>query len=230
MIIKATDAASSASVRPLPRTGRLDGAAARLAVVVPVELLELRREVESLRRQVEQGEGQIQELSTNVTRAYREGEAIGRKAGLKDADLSRAALLALLERGIERATAGFREDCRALERLAVTVAETGLERILDETPHAQALAGVVRRAVAGLELRSIVRVEVSPADFPEPDELVALATAVGRPDVETRTAAELQSGECRVKLLLGEMEVGPRQQWEQLRSLLVELAQPEAAP
>ncbi|MFI4973096.1 MAG: hypothetical protein ACHP84_00995 [Caulobacterales bacterium] len=228
-LIKAHEVASiSSKVRPLASPRRPPTLAAQ-DQVVPVELAALRREVESLSGRLSERTSEIERLRQDVSRAYREGEAEGRKAGLRELDKRRAEQLERLDAGIERAIDRFAQELASLERLAALVALEGLEKILgDPARYAELLAQVIRRQVDDLDANRILRIEVSSEDFDDPAQVHALATNIGRRGLDVQTTDDLGSGDCRIKLALGSLEVGIAHQWSRLKPSLAALAAPEA--
>jgi flagellar biosynthesis/type III secretory pathway protein FliH len=205
-------------------------AGSRPATVDP-ELVALREETDRLRRQVDQQRAEISGLRAQAEAAVREAEkqaeARGREAGLREAEDDSAKRLVRLESGVERAVAEFVQALSALERLAPELARQGLAAMLGaETDRPALVAAIVQRQLRRLEAQAVVRVEVSAADFPDEAALSALAHALGAPGVQIGAESGLFSGDCRVRLKLGTMEIGLNQQWERLDALLRDLSQP----
>src|SRR5262245_26143599 len=89
--------------------------------VINAEITALRREVETLSRQLADKTAETERLHDDVRRAFRDGEADGRKAGLQEADDSRQAALALLETGVETALDRFKTSMAGLENLSLAI-------------------------------------------------------------------------------------------------------------
>jgi flagellar biosynthesis/type III secretory pathway protein FliH len=227
-LIKAQDAAAMSvhirslfQVRPAPDEGPK----------VPVELSMLRQEVESLQASNKARTEEIERLRDDIGRAYREGEAEGRKAGLAQADQRRTEQFAIIKAGVSAALNRFGQEMESMEQLAVLVARQAMAKLLgDQNRHAELLAGLIRHQLEHLEAESVVAVLVSKADFGDADELLALSGSIGRADVEIRASDEVVAGDCRIKLTLGSLEVGPRQQWGRLSAILAALAEPGVEP
>ncbi len=131
--------------------------------------------------------------------------------------------------GVERALERFRAEVASLERLAPALAREALGRLLlDPSRQAELVIGALGKQIAQLDRKSIVRVEVSRADFPTPDALVGAVSALCHADIDIQPRDELERGECRIKLNLGEIDVGMGQQWAALSNLLGMLSEPEA--
>ncbi|HEV2818512.1 MAG TPA: hypothetical protein VGW40_14965 [Allosphingosinicella sp.] len=147
--------------------------------------------------------------------------AEGREAGRKEAADDGAEALARIEAAAERALALFADELGEMETLAALLARTCLERLLLAT---EARAVLVRELIAGqakaLDAEAIVRVSVSAADFPRAEGLEAVAASLGSRRCEIIAADELDSGDCRIALRLGTLEIGLGQQWGRLRAVL----------
>ena len=196
----------------------------------PGEVLALRRELGELAQRLGERDAELERLRESVQNAYREGETEGRKQGRQESDQRRADYLAALERGLDAACNRFSEDLRDLERLAVLVARESLAKILgDDESRKELLAEAIGSQLRRIEAGSVVAVQVSRADFPEPEELTRLADSLGGDRLALVATDELRAGECRIKLKLGALDVGLPQQWERLDRALQTLADTEAA-
>lgn len=218
---------SAVNVRPLSIPAPKPLAPKRTEPRIDPELVALRREAEVLRQDLAQRDEAIGGHDDAIDRAFRDGEAAGRMKGLTEADDGRAERIARLESTIERALQTFSEEVAALERLAGVLAVTGLEKVLgDPGDYAELLQRIVRMQIEKINGQAVLRIEVSPEDFPEPEALSRLGAASGRPEIAVVAVEALKAGDCRIKLLLGAIEVGVGQQWGQLRAILEASAEP----
>lgn len=200
------------------------------AQVVDVETVALRREIESLTKALRDRETEIDFLRGDLDRAFKAGEADGRASGLQEGAERGAAALKVLELGVDRALRAVSHDLSALERLAVQLALEGLSKVFgDASERAALVAEIIRKQVAELEAASIVRIDVAREDFADQAALRALAVSLGHPGLVLDATGELSSGDCRIKLILGGLEVGVDQQWSRLEAALEELAHPGVA-
>jgi len=225
-VIKSGVADSSDKVRPLPLEGR-----ARPIAVVDADRLRLQAELDSVVEQLRQRDAEIERLKVKITEEARAAEAKGYEAGLKAAADREAERVETLATAVRSATDAFAGDLASLQRLAPLLAAEGLERIVgDARVAAQLLEAAVLHAVDQLDADAIVRVDVAAADFADLSPLREAIAARAHRSVEVRYAANLEPGDCRIRLVLGELEVGLNQQWGRLSALLSEMASPEAAP
>lgn len=228
-VLKMEGMADAPNVRSL-RSAWGTAEAAPLPVAVNPELAALREDHERLSRQVEQQWAEIQTLRAQAETAFRQGEVQGREAGLREAEDNGAKRLCRLEEGIGHAVAEIVQALSALERLAPELARQGVVAMLGaESDRSALVTAIVRRQLKALKAQAVVRVEVSAADFPDDAALSALVQALGAQGVHLAAESGLVSGDCRIRLKLGTMEVGLNQQWEQLDSLLHDLSQPAGA-
>ena len=190
----------------------------------PVELTILRREIEALTRQAAERDADIQRLQDDVGRAFREGEAEGRKAGRAEADAGHEKALDALKGGLAEALDRYAERLSSLEGLAAVLAREALRRVLGASDAEAAFtARIIRQQVAGLEGASILRLEMPAGRF-EAEALEELVKATGRSGVEVVGAGDLEPGQCRIRLKLGALEVGVSQQLSALEGLLTRMA------
>jgi flagellar biosynthesis/type III secretory pathway protein FliH len=226
-IIKSREALTSAQVKPMRFAPRLVAAPASASAEEPridPEVLALRREAEDLRRRLDEQQTVMEALSARAEQAYAGGEQHGRKVALEEADDGRTQRLVVLQTGVEQGLSQVGDALRSTEQLAVAIAREGLARVLgDDARSSDLMVTVIRTQLERIGAHTILWIEVSSADF-QPEALEALRTTLGRPSLEIRANPELSSGDCRMKLTLGELHVGPAQQWRRLSAVLDELA------
>lgn len=215
------------TVRPLRLRERGD----QLPVApLDAERVRLEAELVGMEALLRARDGEIEDLKRRLVEETKAAEARGHAGGLEAAERKGAERMAALSRTVGAAGAELSAVLASLERLAPLLARAGLEKIVGNADFAgDLLHGAVLTAVRQIESESLVRVEVARDDYPDLAPLrEALAAAAGRP-VEVRHAADLRGGDCRLRLRLGELEVGVNQQWERLSALLVSLSEPEAS-
>lgn len=191
------------------------------------ELLMLREEREGLRRRLEQQSSEIADLRKQADAAFREGESKGRDAGRREAEDQSAKMLAKLESGIEWALQAFAQSLAGLERLAPEVARHALAGILgQEGDRSDLVSAIVKRQLNAIETQSVLYIAVSAADFADDAALLSLSEALGTQKAKVQAYSSLKSGDCRIQLKLGALDVGVDQQWGRLDVMLTEMAQP----
>lgn len=192
------------------------------------EVVALREEQAQLRHQLETARTDLADLRRQAGDAFGKGEAEGRAAGRHEAEDTSAKALALLEGGVGRAVAEVARALESLERLAPELARQALAGVLGETDdRAGLVAAIVRRQLKTLETQAILHISVSTADFGDGTALSDLSRSLGANQVDLRVDGALKSGDCRIRLRLGTLDVGLDQQWGRLSALLDEMSRPE---
>lgn len=192
------------------------------------ELLALRDECARLNQRLQEAETRMVQLHTQAETAVHEAERRGRDAGMHAADDRSAERLQRLDAGLTQALADFNTAITGLERLAPLLAREGLVGIFGQAEtRLELVADIIRHQIATIDANAIVRIEVSATDFANDDALADLASAHGGRRIEIQRLGGLKSGECRIRLALGTLEVGIDQQWGRLSTILLDLALPE---
>ena len=158
--------------------------------------------------------------------AHREG----REAGRREAEDESAAALAAIEAASERALAAFADELGEMETLAALLARTCLERLLLATePRAALVCELIAGQARALDAEAMVRITVSASDFLTAQDLEAVTASLGSRRCELVASDELDSGDCRIALRLGTLDIGLGQQWGSLRAILDDAIGAEAA-
>ena len=215
-LIKSGAAGFGARVRPLAFD---EVGTTRTPAADPV-LVALRERVLDLEAQLAEHEAAAVELRKAAEEALAEGEAAGREAGRAEADERRAEALALLGETAEGAVAALDARLEATDRLAALLASTCLETLFGAPgPRAELVRDLIRQQLDRLRQETIVEIQVSAEDFASTEEAAAAAPACA-----VSVSDALASGDCTIRLKLGELDIGLGQQWGTLRSALEEMA------
>lgn len=178
-------------------------------------------EVETLTADLAGRDEMIASLRGDVERAFEAGEAQGREAGRREVEDRNAELLATIEGAAGQAIARFADQLGAMEKLALLVAQTCLDRmLLASEDRLRILGDLIRGRVAALNEGAAVRIQVSARDFGSPEALAQVAAAAASGACEITTSEALDSGDCVIGLRLGTLDVGLHQQWGALRAEL----------
>lgn len=184
-----------------------------LAETLKAEIARLQAKLEESQRQAEIGEKRGQEC----------GLKLGIEQGRKSAQDHHDAMLQELRGAMEKALAGFEKSLdRQARELAVRMTRTALANILgDNSRYASLIADTTAHHLREVVRDSLIRIEVSAADFPDQDELRRLlAEHVRDPACTIIAKPELESGACFVGLTLGTMDIGIQAQHAKLSSAL----------
>lgn len=235
-VIKATDLLARRARTPEIRVPVL-AAVAPVPPPVDAARLELERQVEALSQDVaaltedkdalaetlEVREADLARMQLELDAAVAEAEARGRAAGLAEGAEAKAESLEILEDAARKAMDQLRGDLRGMETLAVALAKAALAKVFgDDRDMAARVARLVRRQLEGLDRAAVLRIEVAAADFADAAALADLSLAAGLEGIEVKAIDLLPPGDCRIRLRLGELEVGLGQQWGRLSALLDE--------
>lgn len=179
----------------------------------------LEREIETLRSALA---AQRTESEQAVKAARAEGEREGRTAAGDAADKQ----LALLGKGLDSAVAKWETRLGDLDGLAPALARAALAKLLDDGEgHAGFVAGLIARQMRLLRRDSLIAIRVSARDFKDEQALAELGEAAGTGSVRLIADGDLESGECRIDLQLGHIDVGAGTQWAQVAAFLDGLAE-----
>jgi len=193
------------------------------------EAAELREALSGLTGELAAREMELAACRLEAIEARQEGFTAGHEAGLAEAERREGERCRLIGQALEDARALFVQSLSSLEPLSVLLAKEALDKILgDPAHHGDLAARIIRRQFALLDERSILAVEVSPEDFGDPDDFATLKERVDRPNLATVLDDGLASGECRIRLTLGVLDVGLRSQWAQLSQVLSALAEADS--
>lgn len=157
-------------------------------------------------------------------------EAAGRASGFAEGEAAKGEALARLEAAADRALDHFRADLRGMETLAVALSKAALAKVFgDDRDMPQRVTRLVRRQIEALERDAVLGIDVAAADFPDAAALDDLGRAAGIDGIEVRALETLDGGDCRIRLRLGELDVGLGQQWSRLSALLDETLAADAS-
>lgn len=161
-------------------------------------------------------------LEHQMREAFASGVENGRTLAIREEGERIAALKA--------ATAAAREDfvsrMAALDKLAVELALTGLERVLgDAARYATLIGETIRHRLASTVDGSIVGIRVSAADFDEPAQLADLSGTLGvAPSITLVADPSLPAGACFIDLKLGRLDASIPHQLRNIAASLREVS------
>ena len=174
---------------------------------------------ETLKEEETRRDDQLARMQEEMAEAVAEARAAGRAEGAAQKGES----LAVLESATIEAVDDFRAALRGLECLAITLSKAALARVFgDHQDVADQVARLIRHQLTALDRDALLWVEVSSTDFADAAALSELSGQIGAESVELRGIDDLPPGGCRIRLRLGELDVGLDQQWRALSGLLDE--------
>lgn len=182
----------------------------------------LEREVDELRSALAKQRIEGEEA---VKAARAEGERQGRAAAGDAADRQ----LGLLGKGVDSAVARWEARLGDLDGLAPALARAALAKLFDGGEDLKRfVAGVIARQMRLLRRDSLIAIRVSARDFTDEAALAALGVEAGTGSVRLVADGDLASGECRIDLQLGHIDIGAGTQWAQVAAFLETQAEREA--
>lgn len=204
-----------------PSLRRCEGGAERPAPMVSpsdARIAALTEEVAILRESLRLEKERSKE---KASAALEEGRRRAADAWQRD----EAAVLAILEDHLTDAASQMAGAFDRAERAGLALALAALERVLGPgAERAGLLEEIVQHQMRHLRSQQVLAVHVSAAEFTGTHGLGALRKRLSARQTDLIEDPSLQPGECRIRLRLGELEVGPDVQWKALVDLFAELA------
>ena len=137
--------------------------------------------------------------------------------------------LEVLSAGIAGARYVLDERIADLDGLAAQVARATIAKLFSGCDdHSQFVVGMIARQMQHLRRETVLTIRVSRQDFLDEVSLAALGAGAGTGGIAVVQDDELQSGQCRIDLQLGHLDLCSRSQWEEMAQLLHELSGAEA--
>lgn len=171
----------------------------------------------------------LAETDANHVRALEATRAQARKEADLAYERDDARALALLQAAIAAAVETFGVRLAQAEPFAALLCQTALAKVFSHPENYRELVSrAISRQIAGLRLETVIAVDVSPADFQDEASFAGLGKVIGSDRVEIRRDPQLASGDCRIDLRLGHIEISLPRHWDELQALLRRLASDEA--
>ncbi len=178
-------------------------------------------------------EAEVMRLRSELETAERRALAAvadAREEGAREVKLEHAAHLEAVEAGIVHARASWEKRLGHVETLAVAIARAALSRMFDE--HDDLVTLVERTVVthvARIGASAVVKLRVSPIDFPDADALARVGARIGLSEEAVVGDPALSSGESRLDLRLGGANLDVAAQWHEVDAALAALEPVRAA-
>ncbi len=171
-----------------------------------MQLLEAR--IAELEAALRDGESEREDASAD---AFRRGHAEGREEGLAAAATREQERVEAVQDAVAKAVSTIDRKIDGERDLAIDIARAALDRILaDPAMYHGLVAETARRHAAALQRGTILRLRVSPLDFPDASALEVLPRLSGGAVVEADPSIE--AGSCIFDLTLGSLDASiPRQ-------------------
>jgi type III secretion protein L len=155
----------------------------------------------------------------------------GRREGLASAANDEEGRVGAIAQAALSAAADVADRLQSLERLALLVAKAALAKVIVPTENQQALvAATINRAMATLEREAVLAIRVSACDFPDEEALAHFSARASIGTTLVRCDPEFGSGECRMDLKLGHLDLTLERQWRELTDWFDRLADEDVQP
>ncbi len=182
------------------------------------ELEEMRGKLEAALSRVQQA---AVETKKNEKDAYQRGVAVGRDEGKAAHENEVDARIRVFEEAVTKALAMYDASLARLETAASGIALAAVEQVIgDDAATAKYLLLAVTRQLSQLRDAGVIEIRVSSTDFPDLTELHQVVQRSGKRATLTDDSA-LGSGQCRIRLGLGEMTLDLQQQLAAVRQIML---------
>lgn len=195
------------------------------------ELTEAELALQDMRQEIARLNAALSELRAQALEAEKRAREEGRLKGLEQAEERAERSFQAICQALDTARTVWNDRLAGLDALAAMLAQSALAKLFGDCPDlADLVARTVRTRVQSLARESLVAIRISETDFADEAAGHALRTigAVGATDIILDP--ELESGQCRLDLRLGSIDLDIGSQWRELNRFLDELAADEMRP
>lgn len=180
-------------------------------------------EIDHLKCEIERLQTELDVVKKNNEIKIEETHNNALDIGKQQALVDDKAKLDLLEKNINSVADDLSNNIQNLEKLSLAISEITLSKILGNTDNFKdILPDIINKQIADLSDKVVVKIFVSPQDFPHQNDLKTLSSLARNIDVEDDVS--LTSGDCNIQLLLGHIDVGINNQRQLALQFLRELA------
>ena len=219
-VIKVGANASMVVIKSLSLATSVDHDLAPPPSPLEIELQCAQAALDELKAEILTRERAAEALRAEIDRAFHRGRAEGLVEGEALAMDRSGAALELLQRSLQNAQNGLSAKLATIEGLAVVLTQTALEKVFgDASQFKDVMRDVIARQITLIGPHLVLGVIVSRVDFPDQTALDALAASLNHPHLSLAYDANLTSGDCRLKLELGQLDIGLCQQWSALKDV-----------
>lgn len=206
-VIKARSAATMVrALGPDPQTARQDARAP--------EPSEAELALAAATREIERLQAALAEMRKRAPEAEALAHEAGRQQGLEEAADETDRLITAVCAGVDHASAAWNDRLAELDALAAMLAQASLSKLFGDAPDlTELVTRSIRHRTQTLGRESVVSIRVSGADFPDEAARDALRSAVATGSSELIIDPSLTTGECRLDLKLGSIDIGVASQW-----------------
>jgi hypothetical protein len=180
---------------------------------------------------------EIADLRQRMTELARENEqqvARARADGVREAQArfnsDEAARMARVEAALRSIDRQLQSAMSDVEALALVITKGALEAVFDDSADIQEqVVRSIGRQLRVLRRECIARITVSADDFSDDAALKAVRARLDLPHVEVETHTGLKSGDSRLELSLGDIEISLSRYWDEILTRLASAARGDAS-
>jgi flagellar biosynthesis/type III secretory pathway protein FliH len=215
-VIKASATVGSEIVRPIPSGGNIQAGTQHSEPVPP-----LIQQIDTLQAVLDDKQKQIEAHPGELEKAYEKGLLQGRADGLLEAQTREESRLDALRRGVEVANEALSHQLQGIEALALLLAQDCFEKVIaNPCWRADVVTELIRAQMMQIEESMAVAIEVSSLDFPDQAALDNLCSGLGLRSLAVVTDSSLDSGDCKMTLRLGQLDIGLNRQLQAVNELI----------
>ena len=183
------------------------------------EISRLNKALEKAEAEVEQGKKASEEA---VKKAYEEGRA----AALLSIEKNDKENLALLKTNLEALSDSLDKQMASTDLLSLAIAQAALRNLFEsEESVPEIVVNLIKRQLRDIRQKLITEIVVSQSDFPDAQSLDDLIAQFGSGfPIKIRSQGNMKSGDCRIELRLGYIDLSLKDYWEDLCFLCEEIA------
>ena len=209
-VIKARSAATMVrALGPDPQTARRDARAP--------EPSEAELALAAATHEIERLQAALAEMRKRAPEAEALAHEAGRQQGLEEAADETDRLITAVCAGVDHASSAWNDRLAELDALAAMLAQASLSKLFGDAPDlTELVTRSIRQRTQTLGRESVVSIRVSGADFPDDAARDALRSAIATGSSELVIDPSLTTGECRLDLKLGSIDIGVASQWRAL--------------
>jgi flagellar biosynthesis/type III secretory pathway protein FliH len=182
----------------------------------------LHARVEQLEQQLEEKSRAARQAEVASEQARIQAYEEGRLVGQKEAETREGERLDALEQALSKAIGQLAQALGGAERLAALLARDCLDIVFGQSDdRASMVLDLLARQIAGLAPGELIEVQLAQSDFLDRTALDTLAGRMGLASAQLVLRSDLRSGDARLRLRLGENDIGLDTQWKRLSEALI---------
>ncbi len=158
---------------------------------------------------LEQARDELEKLQGEQALAIDRAFESGREAGRAEIEKDESQALQLLESGCRSALDQWKDRLGSLDLLALALTKATVHKILGNGSDGAGMVGaILAEQLHAIEDQTSITVMVSAEDFTDESSVNELGQRLDDPRLAIVRDGRLESGDCRIRLRLGEVDIG----------------------